>query len=48
MNSNLYWETFLRTGKVSDYINYKRSFENVVEDYAAKDGRTNHRPKENW
>ncbi len=48
MDSNLYWETFLRTGKVSDYMNYKRSLQGVVEDYANQDGRTNHRAKEDW
>jgi hypothetical protein len=48
MNSNPWWEIFLRTGKVSDYINYKRSFENVAEDYANKDGWANNRTKENW
>ncbi len=44
MDNNIYWETFFKSGKISDYINYKRSCENAItENYANQDGRT-----DNW
>ena len=47
MDSNLYWEAFLRTGKIADYINYKRSYTEAVEDYANQDGRAYNRAEKN-
>lgn len=33
MNKRELWNTFMRTGKVSDYLNYKRAKDFPVSDY---------------